>query len=142
MSDAFEWKVEIAFKGTVTDFAKVNEVIQGQVKAGLLEIHYPDWYKPRPFPGIPPIDIRKLLGEDMIKEITADAQRISRASIRDIYGGIRDPHLHLGDEVVLLNKEKFRVFAMQVASQLAAHQVDMKEDFTAVMQGMNALAEM
>ncbi|MCP4285554.1 MAG: hypothetical protein GY792_14035 [Gammaproteobacteria bacterium] len=59
-----------------------------------------------------------------------------------IPGGIRAPHLHLDDEIVLLDQERFRMFASTVASELATMLVDREGgDYVDVMGPINHLAD-
>lgn len=75
--------------------------------------------------AIPPIDrprlagipaIVKLLGTEQIKKVTTDMPRFR--PIEGINGGIRTAHLHLDEEVVLLNKDLFRDIVSKVATKL------------------------
>jgi len=139
MPEDFEWKVEIVYKGNPAEFANVRNALQSLQKVGLM-INYPDWgILHGPFPGIPPIDLQKSLSPEVIKSLTAKA--ITHASLRDIYGGIRDPHFHLGSDVFLLDRASFRELATNVASGLVARRIDANEDFTTVMKGMTGLIE-
>lgn len=69
--------------------------------------------RPR-LPGIP--ILTKLLGTERINELVKNMPRFKL--IKDIRGGIRTAHLHLGDEVVLLNEDRFRDLVGQIAIDL------------------------
>ncbi|MFX0195887.1 MAG: hypothetical protein ACFFCW_07180 [Candidatus Hodarchaeota archaeon] len=67
-------------------------------------------FPPKPFPGIWPIT--KLLSKELLDKIT---QEMPRIKINDIHGGIRNPHLHVRNEVVLLDRARWKEFVGQVA---------------------------
>jgi hypothetical protein len=54
------------------------------------------------------------------------------------YGGIRTPHMHLQDDVVLLDKERFKTFVGEIARELAMRNVT--EDHVGVMNRIGRLA--
>lgn len=64
--------------------------------------------------GIPAIT--KILGKDLVSKLSVDMPRLKH--IEGINGGIRVAHLHLKDEVVLLNPDRFRILASEIAIQL------------------------
>lgn len=68
----------------------------------------------RPFPGIWPV---ARLGGKVHDELVEGMPRFKL--LKDIYGGIRDPHLHIGNEIVLLNKRRFRKFVGEIAKGLS-----------------------
>jgi len=68
----------------------------------------------KPFPGIWPIT--KLLSKELRDKLMQDMPRIK---INDIHGGIRNPHLHVRDEVVLLGRAQWKKFVGQVAMELS-----------------------
>jgi hypothetical protein len=68
-------------------------------------------------PRLPGIQmVTKLLGTEKLNELAKDMPRFKL--IKDIRGGIRTVHLHMGDEVVLLNKDRFRDMVSQIATEL------------------------
>lgn len=68
----------------------------------------------KPFPGIWPIT--KLFSKELLDKIT---QGMLRIKINDIHGGIRNPHLHVRNEVVLLDRARWKEFVGQVAMKLS-----------------------
>lgn len=68
-----------------------------------------------PFPGIPPI--AKLLSKEMMNRLARGMPRLKINE--DIYGGMRNPHFHLGNEVVLLDRARFKELVGQVAMEMA-----------------------
>lgn len=69
----------------------------------------------RPFPGIPAIT--KLLTKEMLNKLVKGMPKVR--IIKDINGGMRNPHLHVGNEVVLLDRAKFKELVGQVAAEMA-----------------------
>jgi hypothetical protein len=59
--------------------------------------------------------------------------------IKDIAGGIRDPHVHLENEIVLLDRDRFKLMVSEVASMLATERVDHMDDFVSVMAPIQEL---
>lgn len=75
------------------------------------------WPEPHPTMGCWPIRPLELLGAEMVETVTKNMPRFKL--VKGIEGGIRDPHLHIRDEVVLLGREQFRKLVGQVAMRLA-----------------------
>jgi hypothetical protein len=141
MKEEFEWKGEFTFKGSAEEFAKFAEVINGLLEAGTITCEAGDWIDwPGPYPGIPPWPIEELLGRKVINALIEGMPRFAMAYIDDIRGGMRTAHLHLQDDIVLLDRERFREFAKSVASVMVERQVDMGEDFVSVMGRFNVFA--
>lgn len=65
-------------------------------------------------PGIWPV--AKLLGPKLSQELSKGMPRLKM--IKGIEGGIRNPHLHIGDEVVLLDRERFKDVVRRAAQEL------------------------
>jgi hypothetical protein len=138
MEDVFEWKAEIRFKGGAADFAKLADAIRELP----VEIHVPEWARrPRHLAGCMPVPVDVLLGEEHLKKITEGAPRVRIKYIRDIYGGIRTAHLHLKDDVVLLDRARFKTVVSQVAHELAARRVERIEDYVDIMNKVGPLAD-
>lgn len=151
MSDQFEWKAEITFKGTAEEFNKMSAVLAGMVEPGRVDIKIPGW-DPDRLCGILPCDI-DMQGLDM-KALTEGMPRVSLKSlphiggggiaggirIPPIAGGIRSPHVHVDHEVVLLDRERFKTFVGEVARSLAVKHIDADKDYVGVMNRINTLA--
>ena len=141
MDEVFEWKAEIAFKGTAEDFAQFAEHMEAITKAGKVSVRIPEWWpRPTPFPGFWPVDPRVLLGRKAIAKLVEGSPIIDIKYIRDIRGGMRTAHLHLGDQIVLLERETFKQVVSKVAAELGSQRVEAAADYVQVMAGINALA--
>jgi len=141
MGEKFEWKAEIAFKGTADEFARFTKGLKTLAEAGTVSFRIPEeGFKPIPFPGFWPIEPEILLGRDRLAKLLESRQRLNFDFIRDIRGGIRTPHLHFADDVVLLDRAAFQTVVSQAAAALAARHVEAATDYAQVMAGINALA--
>jgi len=69
----------------------------------------------KPFPGIK--GVTKLLSRELLDKIAKDMPRFK--IIKNIDGGIRNAHLHVANEVVLLDRARFKEVVGQVAGELA-----------------------
>lgn len=149
MENRFEWRAEIRFKGTEKEFAKLAELVEAMPA----EVAVPDesiseklasssaeysMIRPRPFPGEPPY-IERILGMDRIKLLTKDNPIVSIKFPDDIAGGIRTAHLHIGDKVVLLDRNTFKKVVLEVATEIAAKNVDAGIGFPGVMASLDML---
>jgi len=141
MDEVFEWKAEIAFKGTAEQYAKFAEQMEAVAKQDYVSIQIPEWWPwPRPFPGFWPIDPWIALGRERLDKLIEGSPAIQIRYIRDIRGGIRRAHLHMGNQIVLLERAAFKEIVTEVAAKLAAERVDALGDYVEVMAGINELA--
>lgn len=150
MGNEFEWSVVLKFKGTEEEFAKLSdslneapveiiipdreliknlETIEARIKEG-------KW--PPRFPGRPPYPDR-ILKNERILELAKGMQKIGIRYPRDIAGGIRTFHLHIGDEVVLLTHERFKTLVSEVAAELASMNVDTGVEFVEIMSKLDSI---
>ena len=132
----FTWKGEMTFNGTAREFAKLAEALNDRIE---VEVTVPAWWPPRPFPGYPPWPWWRRIPKEILDNIIKGAPKFQVMWIKDFAGGIREPHLHLADEVVLLDRERFKLMVGEVASVLAAARVDHMEDFVSVMAPIQSL---
>ena len=139
MTERFTWKGEIVFKGTVDEFNQFAELLDLQpVRVGIAE-----WAKIEGshLAGCNRVPVDKLLERAKLDKIIANQPRVKLRFIKDIRGGIRSPHMHLADEVVLLNRDRFKTMVGEVASVLAETRVDRLDDYIKVMGTVNMLAD-
>lgn len=72
-----------------------------------------------PLPETPPPGVwptTRLRSSKLLDKIIKDMPRVK---INDIDGGMRNPHLHVRNEIVLLDKARFKEFVGQVAAELS-----------------------
>ena len=77
----------------------------------------------QPLPGIFPIT--RYLDRELLNRLTEGMPRFK--IIKDIYGGIRNAHLHMHDEVVLLDQTRFKEAVRHVATELAGELAESTE---------------
>lgn len=136
MKERFKWKAEIVFEGTADQF---NELAEGLAKFPV-DIRVAEWAgRPRHFAGCMPLPIEKLLNKERLAGLTADKPQMQLKFIRDIAGGIRTAHVHLGDRVVLLEQESFREFMGQVAQELGERRALIVDDYVEAMSPITAI---
>jgi len=118
------WKGEVTFEGTPEKFKAFADALQSHrvavdtgdrfnlgVNAGYM----------RRF-ELPPIILQGLI--DKSAEVAVHMPMPGM-----IAGGIRSPHVHIGQEAVLVPKEQFKTFLGDVVKQMAENRVDMETDF-------------
>lgn len=128
MDEKLTWKGEIEFRGTAEDYNKLSAALEltGVSVSGV------EWWDKHRWAGLWPVPIWVLLDMDRIEAVVnaAGAQNQLRLThIRGIRGGIREPHLHLQDEVALINRQQFKQLMIEAAGALAAKRVDAGLDY-------------
>jgi hypothetical protein len=147
MEKRFEWSAEIKFKGTEKEFMKLAELIEAMpaeiedpekaaseisvsaVSGPILRWPWPPW------PGLPPYPER-VLGTDRLRQLTKDMSHIKIKIPRDIDGGMRTAHVHIGNEIVLLDRDTFKAVVSEVASAIAMRNVDAGIGYVGVMNAL------
>lgn len=126
MEIKFRGKLE--FEGPVSEFEAVMADLGKLSARGLMIGTWPTPEHPagglmidtvplpeQPLPGIVPV--ARYLSRDLLNKLTEGMPRFK--IIKDINGGIRSAHLHLQDEVVLLDRAGFKEAVTHVATELA-----------------------
>jgi len=130
MEDKFAWKAEIKFVGTADEFNKFADALERLP----VDITIPEWrWRPHHYAGCMPIPINVLLGDSRLKKLAEGMPKLKIKFIKDIYGGMRTAHFHLGDQIVLLDRARFKSLAADVAHELAEKRVESVEDYIGVM---------
>jgi hypothetical protein len=139
MNEKFVWKAEITFEGTDKEFNQLMECLA----AANVDIDIPDWRCRPPWhvAGCMPIPPDMLLGRAKLNKIIEDMPRVQLKYVRNIWGGLRTAHLHIKDEVVLLDRDRFKTYVLEVAQKLADERVDKADDYIQVMDPINRLGE-
>ena len=139
MENEIDFKVSVTFKGSRQEFEKVAPDI-AKLKSHksimidtvplpekpaiqLEEVSIGTWptpeivikpRPPKPLPGIWPVT--RLVNQRVQSKLI---EGMPRVKIDGINGGMRNPHLHLKDEVVLLDNARFKEFVGHIAKQLS-----------------------
>jgi hypothetical protein len=135
MDEKFQWQANITFTGYAKEFNKLTELLEKY----RVTVEIPE-YRGGVAVGGMRVPVKKLISEERLNALTKDMPVIDIRFIRDIRGGIRTPHLHLDDKVVLLDKERFIEFAGEVAQHLAEIRAARIEDYVEVMQPIGEIA--
>jgi len=140
MKEAFVWKANVTFKGTAEQFNRMIHMLEEFP----VEAEIPEWEGIHPhLPGCERFPYRALVSDEMMNTIVADMPRYEMVFLQqDIAGGIRTPHLHLGNEVVFLDRARFKTFVGHVAQGLAERRVEAGGDYIQVMRPVGDLAAM
>jgi hypothetical protein len=117
------FRTEIEFKGSIQEFEKVaTTLVELPIR---IRVEWP----PGHTAGCWPIAPEQILGKRVLDRVTEGMPRIKAEIIRGIDGGIRDPHLHIRDEMVLLDRARFKEVVGQVAMELAG-KIAEREEYT------------
>ena len=131
MEDKFTWKGQIKFVGSSAQFNELSEMLDKYP----VEFEIPEWDRiPDHLAGCFPFPLEILVSKDQIKKLTEGMPKIKIKYLRDIRGGIRTAHLHLDEQLVLLDRKRFKMMVGNVAEELAEMRVDRMSDYIDVMQ--------
>lgn len=132
-----KWKGEITFEGSAEEFNSFKEsLLKHSVKVTIPEMNeysaslhhiYAGYIRPR-------IDV--IFKPDQLKKITEGAQRIPFKIVEGIAGGIQTPHIHVGDEVVLVSKEQFKEVIGEVARTMAIKDIDAATNYVGMVKSV------
>jgi len=119
------WKGEVTFEGTIEEFKAFATTLTSQrVSISISET----LGRLGPNAGyMRPIDYNTLVQKSILDKMQQEATHVPLPGI--IAGGIRSPHLHVGQEVLLVSKEQFRTFLGDVARQMTENHVEGETDF-------------
>ena len=130
MDDKIIFRTEIEFAGPIAEFEKVAAALAE------LPVRVRAEWPPGHTAGCWPIPPEKLLSKKVLERVTEGMPRIV---IRPIPGGIRDPHLHIGDEAVLVDRLRFKEVVGQVAMELAGRLAQRAEYAETVGASLNLM---
>lgn len=129
-----KWKGELTFEGTLEQFKTFTTSLEKyQVAIGVADLgnvigdYHPAGYI-RP--------IHAFLNKDYLEKLTDGASRMQMKAIEGIAGGIRNPHIHLGSEIVLVDRERFKEIIGEVAGRIAQERVDVESDYCEMVKAI------
>lgn len=137
-STTLKWKGEVTFEGTIDQFHAFKTAIEKQhvtisvseLDSNILQnIHIAGYIRP---------NYAAIFAAGQLEKLTEGAPRMEFTSIEGIAGGIRSPHLHLGDEVVLIDKERFKAILGEVARGMVEQRIDSEEDYCNIVKPLVA----
>jgi hypothetical protein len=134
MADKITFRAEIEFQGTAEELEKVISGVN-KLAVRLVVDKFP---LPFPYPGGWPIPLFRVLPKDLVNKLAKDRVSFPSIILNGINGGIRDPHLHIKDQVTMLDREEFGqvvgMAAESIGQELAAE--------TGYQQTIGALREL
>ncbi len=137
MEKKVTWQAEVKFTGTVEEFNEIASVLEKMP----IEVRIPEWKCcPHNFPGGMRIPVDNLLDPGFLKEITHEMPRLNVKYIKGIDGGMRMAHVHIGDEFILLDRQRFKALASQIAFELAGKRAGEVQDYVDVMDPINEIS--
>ena len=131
-----KWKGEVAFEGSLEQFKSFTAAMEKHpVTINVSELgniigkyHFAGYIRP----------IMETFSAEQLAKLTEGAPRMAFKGIEGIAGGIRSPHIHLAEEVVLIDKERFKTVLGDVARSLAQRRVDSEEDYFSMVKSIVA----
>jgi hypothetical protein len=121
MIQTLKWKGEVTFEGSMEQFQSFKAAIEKHPVVVTLPESGESISKPGPRTpiimrgGTAGLPFRDVTFSHDLKKMVEGQPRMQFTSIKGIAGGIRTPHLHLGDEVVLVDKEHFKTILEEAA---------------------------
>jgi hypothetical protein len=123
------WKGEVEFRGTPEEFKSFSETL---VAAGVsFDIKDAMIASKRQYGYVAPVFLGIPRSVDRLNE--SNSLRIGGAVMKDINGGIRTPHMHLGGEIVLVDRDHFKTLLGEVARDVFEQRALEKDDFYEVI---------
>ena len=129
MDEKFQWQAKITFHGAAEQFNELSVLLEKY----RVDVEIPELIEIGGAAGGMRVPVDMLISPDRLKALIKEMPAIDIRFIRDIRGGIRTPHLHLEDRVILLDKERFVQFAGEAAQRLAEMRASHIEDYAEVM---------
>jgi hypothetical protein len=126
------FRTEIEFRGTMEEFQEVSaKLAELPIK---LRVELPSDHTK----GCWPFPIEGILSKRVMEKVIDDMPRYNL--VKDIYGGIRIAHLHIGDDLVLLDRERFQNFVGQLAMEIG-QRIAAKADYTTTVGAIHGLVK-
>ncbi len=119
------WKGEVTFQGTVEEFQSFAKMLSAQrVSISIAETvghlgHNAGYVRP--------IDYRSIVNAENLEKMQQEATHVPLPVM--IAGGIRSPHLHAGQEALVVSKEQFKTFLGDIAREMTEERVETETDF-------------
>jgi hypothetical protein len=112
MDEKIVFRAEIEFRGTIAEFRKLQASLEKLPITGRVA----EWLPGHDEAGCWPLHVGKILPIKELEEVLAGKPRVR---IRPFPGGLRVPHFHIKDEVVLVERKEFKKILGEAARELA-----------------------
>jgi hypothetical protein len=130
------WKGVVEFQGTPEEFEGFS-VALANVGAHVSFDKESAFTRLKPNPGyVAPVFLDAVGVLQQLDE--SNSLRMKGPAIERIAGGIRTPHLHLGDDIVLVDRNHFKSILGQVAREVFEQRVASKQDFDEIIAPLAA----
>jgi hypothetical protein len=129
------WKGTVEFEGTPEEFEKFSGAL---FKAGVhISIDKESIFAEMVKRGyLAPV---RWDAAGVVKQLNdTNSLRMAGPAIGDIAGGIRTPHLHLGDDIVLVDRNQFKTMLGQVAREVFEQRATSLQDFNEIVAPLAA----
>jgi hypothetical protein len=132
VSQTLKWKAEVTFEGSTEEF---NQLI-AQIAKYNTAIKFPGFGKVPPGVGSGYAQFRYGLDFQKVQlsKLLDGVPSVEFRPIGGFAGGITTPHLHLGDKVLLCDKERFKVILGEAARIHFEDRVEMEDDYTEMIK--------
>lgn len=134
-----KWKAEVTFEGTLEEFNEFKAaLVRHPIEIEIAEFSSLAAGKiiDRTSSGYAHFDYATVFQREQFEQLIKDSPRLEFKRIRGFAGGIRTPHLHIGDEVILVDKERFKTILGQVAKNIFETRVETQDDFCKIIEPM------
>lgn len=85
--------------------------------------------------------ITNILADDLLEQYLKKGMVVDKIMlIKEIPGGIRTPHFHVRDQLVLLDRSQFVKFVADMAQELGKRRAEQIGDYIEVMDAVGRLA--
>lgn len=135
MVEQIKWKAEVSFKGSEKEFNSFVEAMNMHK----LEVKIEKWPWPFPFPGMPVYQSMTKINNEVMAELLDGTPEMKIKYIDDIRGGIRTPHIHMGNKIHLLNREKFAQYMGELGRVMTSSIGDKATDHVVAMERLSCL---
>ena len=135
MNKQIKWKAEVSFKGSEKEF---NRFV-GAMNEHKVEVKIEKWPWPFPSPGLPVYKSMVKFSDKVMGELLDGTTEMKIKYIDDIRGGIRTPHVHVGENIHLLNKEKFSQYMGELGRVMTSSIGDKAADHVVAMERLSCL---
>ncbi len=116
MKEKFTWKAEVEFNGNEKEF---NALLR-KLESSPVTVEIPKWVLNDRIDGGWPLPIEELIDIGKQKSLLKTKKHFKAQFnfIDDKAGGIRNAHLHVGDEVIFLDRAMFKELMVEAVGNL------------------------
>jgi hypothetical protein len=126
------WKGVVEFQGSPQEFQDFSEALARAGARVSFDTEAPAFVRVEPNPGyVAPVYMDTIGVLQQLDD--SNSLRMQGPAIERIAGGIRTPHLHLGDDIVLVDRKQFKSLLGQVAKEMFEQRVATKQDYDEII---------